>query len=121
MAAGLLTTKGKSCIPSSFLFGGSADVSAENHADLQRAATDKDLLLSDLQRWQFRSRVFFGRILCLRSTGEWGWAGWGSKVYYYFCSPNKRDSVKIEPSLVNGIVLILEGFIAKLTLLSCLS
>ena len=80
------------------------DVSAENHADLQRAATDKDLLLSDLQRWQFRSRVFFGRILCLRSTGEWGWARWGSKVYLFFALPI-RDSVKIKPSLVNGIVL----------------
>lgn len=39
------------------------DLASTNHADLQRAATDKDLLLSDLQRWQFRSRVFFGRIL----------------------------------------------------------
>ena len=78
------------------------DVSAENHADLQRAATDKDLLLSDLQRWQFRSRVFFGRILCLRSTGEWG-AGFQG---FLFCSPIRdSDSVKIEPSLVNRIVL----------------
>jgi len=62
------------------------DVSAENHADLQRAATDKDLLLSDLQRWQFRSRVFFGRILCLRSTGEWGWHGGVPRFIYFLLS-----------------------------------
>ena len=37
------------------------DVSS--HEDLKEAALDKDLLLSDLTRWQFRSRVFFGRIL----------------------------------------------------------
>ena len=48
------------------------DVSAENHSDLQRAAVDGGLLFSDLQRWQFRSRVFFGRILWPGLGMSWG-------------------------------------------------
>lgn len=47
-----------------------ADVSAESHANLQQAATDGDLLLSDLQRWRFRSNVFFGRVLCPSCSNE---------------------------------------------------
>ncbi|CAJ1347804.1 unnamed protein product, partial [Effrenium voratum] len=32
------------------------DISAQDETNLQQVATDKDLLLSDLQNWQFRSR-----------------------------------------------------------------
>ena len=39
------------------------DVSKEATVQLEQVAINKDLLLSDLQNWQFRSRFFFGRIV----------------------------------------------------------
>ena len=39
------------------------DVSKEATVRLEQVAVNKDLLVSDLQNWQFRSRFFFGRIV----------------------------------------------------------
>lgn len=62
-----------------------ADVSAESHANLQQAATDGGLLLSDLQRWRFRSNVFFGRVLCPSCSNESGRYDAQDFFCLYFC------------------------------------